>query len=70
MVLLIWLSWNVNAIFYGGAFATEVFHLWHRENARTTESQNRKRVEERMQTGLVEAPRGLRDHPQPDEVIV
>jgi glycosyltransferase involved in cell wall biosynthesis len=54
----------------GGAFATEVFHLWHRENARTTESENRKRVEERMQTGLVEAPRGLRDHPQPDEVIV
>jgi glycosyltransferase involved in cell wall biosynthesis len=53
----------------GGAFATEVFHLWHRENARATESENRKRVEERMQTGLVEAPRGLRDHPQPDEVI-
>ncbi|MNG09313.1 hypothetical protein D3C84_927300 [compost metagenome] len=24
MVLLIWLSWNVNAIFYGGAFATEM----------------------------------------------
>ena len=53
----------------GGAFATEVFHLWHRENARTTESENRKRVEERMKTGLVEAPRGLREHPQPDEVI-
>jgi glycosyltransferase involved in cell wall biosynthesis len=53
----------------GGAFATEVFHLWHRENARATESENRRRVEERMQTGLIEAPRGLRDHPQPDEVI-
>ncbi len=24
VVLLIWLSWNVNAIFYGGAFATEM----------------------------------------------
>ena len=24
VVLLIWLSWNVNAIFYGGAFATEL----------------------------------------------
>lgn len=53
----------------GGAFATEVFHLWHRENARTAESENRKRVEERMHTGLVEAPQGLRDHPCPDEVI-
>jgi glycosyltransferase involved in cell wall biosynthesis len=53
----------------GGAFATEVFHLWHRENARTTESENRRRVEERMKTGLVEAPSGLRQHPQPDEVI-
>ena len=24
VVLLIWLSWNVNSIFYGGAFATEM----------------------------------------------
>lgn len=24
VVLLIWLSWNVNAVFYGGAFATEL----------------------------------------------
>ncbi len=24
VVLLIWLSWNINAIFYGGAFATEM----------------------------------------------
>lgn len=24
VVLLIWLSWNVNAVFYGGAFATEM----------------------------------------------
>jgi glycosyltransferase involved in cell wall biosynthesis len=53
----------------GGAFATEVFHLWHRENTRAAESENRRRVEERMRTGLVEAPRGLRDHPQPDEII-
>ena len=53
----------------GGAFATEVFHLWHREYARTTESANRKRVEERMKTGLIEAPSGLREHPRPDEII-
>lgn len=28
VVLLIWLSWNVNAIFYGGAFATELEIAW------------------------------------------
>jgi membrane protein len=28
VVLLIWLSWNVNAIFYGGAFATEMELAW------------------------------------------
>jgi membrane protein len=24
VVMLIWLSWNVNAVFYGGALATEI----------------------------------------------
>jgi membrane protein len=28
VVLLIWLSWNVNAVFYGGAFATELEMEW------------------------------------------
>ncbi|MGH7020223.1 MAG: YihY/virulence factor BrkB family protein [Brevundimonas sp.] len=31
VVLLIWLSWNVNAIFYGGAFATELEIAWKPE---------------------------------------
>lgn len=31
VVLLIWLSWNVNAIFYGGAFATELELAWKPE---------------------------------------
>ena len=31
VVLLIWLSWNVNAIFYGGAFATELEIAWRTE---------------------------------------
>jgi membrane protein len=26
VVFLIWLSWNVNAVFYGGALATEIEH--------------------------------------------
>lgn len=53
----------------GGAFSTEVFHLWHRENTRATESENRNRVEERIKNGLVEATLGLNSHPKPDERI-
>jgi glycosyltransferase involved in cell wall biosynthesis len=53
----------------GGAFSTEVFHLWHRENTRNTESENRKRVEERMKTGLILADLGLSEHPKPGERI-
>ncbi len=33
VVLLIWLSWNVNAIFYGGAFATEMEIVWRSREA-------------------------------------
>lgn len=53
----------------GGAFSTEVFHLWHNENTRASESENRNRVEERIKTGLVEASIGLRSHPHPDQRI-
>jgi glycosyltransferase involved in cell wall biosynthesis len=53
----------------GGAFSTEVFHLWHRENTRATESENRKRVEDRMRTGVIKADVGLAAHPKPDERI-
>lgn len=53
----------------GGAFSTEVFHLWHKENTRAAESENRKRVEERMKSKLVEATIGLRSHPQPHQRI-
>jgi membrane protein len=31
VVLLIWLSWNVNAVFYGGAVATELELAWKPE---------------------------------------
>jgi glycosyltransferase involved in cell wall biosynthesis len=54
----------------GGAFSTEVFHLWHRENMRATESENRKRVEDRMKTGVIQADIGLSDHPKPEEQMV
>jgi glycosyltransferase involved in cell wall biosynthesis len=53
----------------GGAFSTEVFHLWHRENTRATESENRKRVEERMQTGVIEADIGLSQHPKEEDRV-
>lgn len=33
VVLLIWLSWNVNAVFYGGGFATEVELILRRVKA-------------------------------------
>lgn len=53
----------------GGAFSTEVFHLWHRENTRATESENRKRVEERMRSGVTKADAGLSAHPKKEDRI-
>lgn len=53
----------------GGAFSTEVFHLWHRENTRATESENRKRVEERMKTGVTKADVGLSAHPKSEDRV-
>ncbi|RJF99358.1 glycosyltransferase family 2 protein [Noviherbaspirillum saxi] len=54
----------------GGAFSTEVFHLWHRENTRATESENRKRVEERMKTGVTLAEVGLSAHPKAEDKLI
>lgn len=42
-----------------GFLATEVFHLWHRENSRDRESHNRLRVEQRMATRIIRAEAGL-----------
>ncbi len=53
----------------GGAFSTEVFHLWHKENTRATESENRMRVEERMRTGVIKAELGLSAHPKSDSRV-
>jgi glycosyltransferase involved in cell wall biosynthesis len=44
-----------------GAFATEVFHLWHREARRDQESSNRRIVLERVANKTTQAARGLRD---------
>jgi glycosyltransferase involved in cell wall biosynthesis len=45
-----------------GAFATEVFHLWHREARRDQEASNRRVVLERAESRLTQAVRGLREH--------
>lgn len=42
-----------------GFLGTEVLHLWHRENPRDREGDNRRRVEQRMSSGIVRAERGL-----------
>ena len=34
VIFLVWLSWNVNAIFYGGAVVTEMEILARRERAK------------------------------------
>lgn len=45
-----------------GAFATEVFHLWHREAVRDQETSNRRVVLERAANKVTQATVGLRDH--------
>lgn len=45
-----------------GAFATEVFHLWHREAKRDQESSNKRVVLERAANKTTQAARGLREH--------
>ena len=45
-----------------GAYATEVFHLWHREAKRDQASSNQHIVLERMKTRTTQAAIGLREH--------
>lgn len=45
-----------------GAFATEVFHLWHREAQRDRETSNRNEVLARAEAKVTQAVRGLREH--------
>jgi glycosyltransferase involved in cell wall biosynthesis len=45
-----------------GAFATEVFHLWHREAQRDQETSNRQTVLERAANKVTQATIGLREH--------
>lgn len=42
-----------------GYLATEVLHLWHRENSRADEAANRQRVLDRTESGIIAAGCGL-----------
>ena len=53
-----------------GFCATEVFHLWHREAARDSESQNARTVRERMSTGIVRASVGYAQTDRKNETKV
>ena len=46
-----------------GAFATEVYHLWHKENERSLEDRNRHIVLQRAADKTVRAAQGLRQPP-------
>ncbi len=53
---------NAGVMRKDGAFATEVFHLWHREAQRDQESSNRAVVLERAANKTVVATQGLSSH--------
>ncbi|MES2151331.1 MAG: glycosyltransferase family 2 protein [Pseudomonadota bacterium] len=53
---------NAGVMRKDGAFATEVFHLWHREAVRDQESSNRSVVLARAKDGSVRATQGLAQH--------
>lgn len=53
---------NAGVMRKDGAFATEVFHLWHREAQRDQESSNRKVVLQRAEDGTIVAIQGLAQH--------
>jgi GT2 family glycosyltransferase len=51
---------NAGVMRKDGAYATEVFHLWHKENARDQETSNRATVLQRAADRTVLAVQGLR----------
>ena len=53
-----------------GFCATEVYHLWHRENSRHHENANRLTVMERLTSGQVRATRGVCDACSTNDVEV
>ncbi|GGY14073.1 glycosyltransferase [Massilia dura] len=52
---------NAGVLRKDGAFATEVYHLWHRENQRDQATSNRKVVLQRATDGTTQAAAGLKE---------
>ena len=53
-----------------GFCATEVFHLWHREAARTKASENAKTVAQRALTDVVLPTLGYAQHRPNDDAVI
>lgn len=49
-----------------GRYATALLHLWHRENPRGNAEANRARALQALQSGIIEAARGLRQRDAAD----
>lgn len=52
--------YNAGVLRKDGAYATEVFHLWHKENQRDQETSNRKVVLQRAADRTTQATQGLK----------
>ena len=61
--------YNAGVLRKDGAFATEVFHLWHREAVRDQATSNQRIVLERQANKTVLATRGLHQHEQFDSGV-
>lgn len=53
-----------------GFCASEVYHLWHKENSRNNELSNRNIVTQRMHSGIIRADKGLDDARLATDVVV
>jgi glycosyltransferase involved in cell wall biosynthesis len=53
-----------------GFCATEVYHLWHKENSRSNESVNRDRVNLRLSTGVIRATQGIENPLTAKEAVI
>lgn len=61
---------NAGVVRKNGFCATEVFHLWHREAARTQESQNARTVRERALTTITQPTLGFFQRRVDDDAVI
>ena len=53
-----------------GFLGTEVYHLWHLLNGRSSEDVNRQRVVDRVNTDIVSASKGIRDNLCANDIVI